>query len=1095
MCNVTLPIDNLAWATKTDTIPSPIGNDLSVGPGQSSYVGPSDIHVPPAFGIVKERFQQDRAPKGLIVHVQDLHTHYEAHSNIARIIEHMVNRHAINVILCEAKDSDKGFAYLRPWTSERARKKVAEENLKNGRLTAWEALDLSSDLDLVLQGIEDRDLYVKDMESFLKAEVIREDALAFVDRVRNIVNNVKMHVYSRAQKAFDEKISNYRAERIGIQDYVTYLMDLSQRHGIDGSSLVNLGILIETLDLEGKIDFGKAENGREAIIETLSKGLSESEIQGLLDMSMKFKSNRISQHEFYKYLVNLARDEGIKLEDHPDFYRYTKYIATYHDLDASKLFGEINSLENMLAGKIFAKDDQKRLFGISKNLIILKGLVDFKLTPDEFDYYAQTRGEFDVDDWLDFLKLNSESFGLTLRVPDDSSIIKDNIPILETFYRTAHERDEAFVKNIDEQFANRGLDRAMVMTGGFHTPGVTRRLKDAGYSYVVISPRIETEMDYDKYHDILKDSYNRLRGTSVLGAWNLVDMPNDVLDQILAGGVANIAGASAGAVSAQAGGRVIACVIDGDGVIVDSVRNAWLTDGAKKLESFFELVKLARDGNANAAQLKQLSALIDEGYQIAYPGVEAGTEAEEDDATTHLVVLQREYYVAQLQSLVAEALAGLYGQKAAEPAVQPEAKDEYDEILDRATATQNGLRSRMADIERALSQTMYSVSSPPGPTGEPPAGTPLPPQGPGPTPVFLNLNNLPYLLSVTAARMLRRHLYPDDIAALEEAFQSSGGRIAEVLGSSEGDRTMLWNAGAAGVVPTVGQPGVPVPDSSLAVPRPPIDTLVDLFLNGGDRGRVYVSRILVLQGLLDDDDEETQEEDLIAALSGPDGSDSEIIRDLNYEIARARSAGELDEVTLSDEMEEVARLVLGDGRVRAVAPEITHQGPLKPGDDETLHIIVPDRIGFVATLITLPDDPARRRVEIDIYGAGVTDIISYETGTAEVAQAEIGRAIEAMAPALESISARAQTPGEEDERTAHTQKARDIAATLTNLVNSDIKSLPLQLRISAILADNDVEVDDIAIEAIADQVSSSSLNDVGTSRVMITLLSSVTVIS
>ncbi|MEE8360254.1 MAG: hypothetical protein V3S04_04940, partial [Candidatus Omnitrophota bacterium] len=99
--NVVMPID-LAWALKTDTMPSPIGEELSVGPGQSSFVGPSDIHIPPAFGMVKERFQQDVDPKGFIVHVQDLHTHYEAHTNIARIIERMVKKHGINVILCEA---------------------------------------------------------------------------------------------------------------------------------------------------------------------------------------------------------------------------------------------------------------------------------------------------------------------------------------------------------------------------------------------------------------------------------------------------------------------------------------------------------------------------------------------------------------------------------------------------------------------------------------------------------------------------------------------------------------------------------------------------------------------------------------------------------------------------------------------------------------------------------------------------------------------------------------------------------------------------------------------------------------------------------
>ena len=149
--NVVMPID-LAWALKTDTMPSPIGEEKSVDPGQVSFLAPSDITIPPLYGMIKETFQQDRDPKGLIIYMQDLHTHYQAHKNIAGIIKHIVDKYNINVVLSEAKATDKGFAYIRPWIEKGARERIAEENLRKGIITGWEALDLTSDLDLVLQG-------------------------------------------------------------------------------------------------------------------------------------------------------------------------------------------------------------------------------------------------------------------------------------------------------------------------------------------------------------------------------------------------------------------------------------------------------------------------------------------------------------------------------------------------------------------------------------------------------------------------------------------------------------------------------------------------------------------------------------------------------------------------------------------------------------------------------------------------------------------------------------------------------------------------------------------------------------------------------
>jgi len=517
--------NDLAWAKKTETMPSPIGKGESVGPGHLSLLGPSDITISPFFGTIKERFQPDGEPKGFIVYIQDLHTHFEAHTNIAYIIEQLARKHGINLIMCEAKETDRGFAYLRPWTKADARKKVAHNNLKKGVITGWEYLDLTTDLDLILQGIEDKELYMKDMDSFLKAEAIRPEGLKFVDLLKSIAGNLKRHMYTQQQRAFDDKMEWYRDEKIGIAEYSQYLIEMAGKYSVDHNKFKNLNILQETIKLERKIDFDRADIEREALIDELDKRLLDDEMKLLLGMSMKFKANRISQNEFYQFLKALCHKHDINMMQHANFGLYTEYIEIYHGLDASRLFAEMNNLENLLSEKLFTQQSQKTLFKISKNLIILRGLVDFKLTPDEFDYYADTKSGFDMRNWLEFLRLNSEYFNLTQRIPDDAAIIEDNLETLENFYKVAHERDEAFVNNIGKQLSDRGVKNAILTTGGFHTPGVTRRLKEKGYSYVVISPRIEEEMDYKRYYNILKEAYGWLKeAAAAIGAWSRTEL-------------------------------------------------------------------------------------------------------------------------------------------------------------------------------------------------------------------------------------------------------------------------------------------------------------------------------------------------------------------------------------------------------------------------------------------------------------------------------------------------------------------------------------------------------------------------------------------
>ncbi|MBL8024608.1 MAG: YdcF family protein [Elusimicrobia bacterium] len=67
------------------------------------------------------------------------------------------------------------------------------------------------------------------------------------------------------------------------------------------------------------------------------------------------------------------------------------------------------------------------------------------------------------------------------------------LPQVRAFYELALERDLALVKNALADMERTGVQRGVLIAGGFHTPGLTRLLRQSGASYAVVQPSFEME--------------------------------------------------------------------------------------------------------------------------------------------------------------------------------------------------------------------------------------------------------------------------------------------------------------------------------------------------------------------------------------------------------------------------------------------------------------------------------------------------------------------------------------------------------------------------------------------------------------------------
>ncbi|MGH9428677.1 MAG: hypothetical protein ACRD2L_20495, partial [Terriglobia bacterium] len=127
-----------------------------------------------------------------------------------------------------------------------------------------------------------------------------------------------------------------------------------------------------------------------------------------------------------------------------------------------------------------------------------------KLSHEDWAYYESHRDEFTDETVLGPVRAYAKKYRLPPQFQKLSlAPVFDDREKLERFYSLALVRDRALFENAVRQVKESKEGVAAVVTGGFHTQGLTRQLRDKGISFVVISPKITKEVDDTLYLEIL----------------------------------------------------------------------------------------------------------------------------------------------------------------------------------------------------------------------------------------------------------------------------------------------------------------------------------------------------------------------------------------------------------------------------------------------------------------------------------------------------------------------------------------------------------------------------------------------------------------
>ncbi len=465
-------------------------DDITAKDSKDILQTPSFLSIPKNFGRIVEYHKGNN--EKLVIHIQDRHIDPVTQNNIASIIEILNVEHNIYLMCLEGASKELDTSFYNSFEDAALKKKIAEVFVQQGLFTGPELYKITNTENYMRAvGAEDSKLYLKHLASYKDNQVNKDSVVRLLKRMDNATDALKNHAYTKKLLAFDKVSRAYANKQVDLPEYLVQLKEYTAKANISLEEYPNLSKFIRLTEKESKIDFKAAEGERESLIRYLSEHLPKEEVRELVRLSLDFRLNKVSDILFHEYLEALMNDNGLSNKDYVNLTAYIDYIRSSKAINHLQVFDEAQDLDNRVQLALCDNVTQEKTVEYARSISMLEDLYNLKLTHRNLDYMEEHPRSFDILKIASFLQRASSNYGLDVTIPVASlAAKKQSLEASREFYKLALKRDMALTDNTLRHMTRYKKDKAILVTGGFHTQGITNILKEKDISYVVICPVI-----------------------------------------------------------------------------------------------------------------------------------------------------------------------------------------------------------------------------------------------------------------------------------------------------------------------------------------------------------------------------------------------------------------------------------------------------------------------------------------------------------------------------------------------------------------------------------------------------------------------------
>ena len=528
-----------------------VGTGVSMPGHEVSPLTAASLGIPAELGSVTDSVIGDPAAPAFI-HIQSAHGNYQAEKNIEKLLGYIEKNSSVKLMLLEGAASELQPELFRIFPQHPDfNRKVTDKLMQEGFLTGPEnylinqnsatrnaqratsgknALSVERS-PLSAYGIEDLASYKKDREAFIKVVKREKTAEKFLGSLRSTIDKRFSSKLNKDLLNLVRQEETFGSGTLSFEGWLKALQGGSQKHlQLDLSDAFyqdQYPFLIRYYRLQAissKIDQAKAEVEKTAFLKELEKRGIAKDVMGLFNdkdsatrnaqrtTEMKDGSttnpNALSvdrrtltatngysplRNAFDQAFSTLPKDFSMKAW--PNWTLYAQHLILMQEMEGKGLQEETVRLKDQIENALAKTAEEKEYLAQARQLYLLRRLFVLELTRSEYEELLLAQRST-----VNAQRNNSNEVVARCALRVEPAIL----PLFEaamSFYSTAVVREEHLFQNALKRMDLQKQQRAVIVTGGFHTEGLKKLAQEKNASYIQISPRISevTKRDHRVY--------------------------------------------------------------------------------------------------------------------------------------------------------------------------------------------------------------------------------------------------------------------------------------------------------------------------------------------------------------------------------------------------------------------------------------------------------------------------------------------------------------------------------------------------------------------------------------------------------------------
>ncbi len=474
----------------------------------SSSLASEILQIPRQLG----RVESFHAGKGkTLIHIQTAHGHYEAQKKIAAILQDLENQYGTTTVFIEGSWGKLYPEILRFFPENPKLTHELNDALTHKAIVKGEELYLIDSKKGEGYGIENEQAYLENAAAFASVVKAREGSRKFLTAAMDGIEKISAGYLNNDLRGFLRREESFQNGVTPLDSWIEELhKQVTKQYGQDLADAafqlewpmlvryftikkLESSMNVETLDSE-RVSFLK-EFDKVSSLRSPVSGLKDS-IESLLsakDASLGLQAEMV-QSIFIQMMRALPQD--FDYSRYPNVKAMIGILLLQSELDAHLMTAEIEKLTNLLAGKMATQATEKQFLSVYQRKILLTKLLNLELAPDDYEKIlgSPASGLRPSHLFLEIQKLNTENRvrGIEFKHTAELDAIYEKAL---AFYAGAKKRDQYLIENVEKQMDQLGVDKAVVITGGFHAEPFRKYFEAKNYTYALLMPTLSSVDD------------------------------------------------------------------------------------------------------------------------------------------------------------------------------------------------------------------------------------------------------------------------------------------------------------------------------------------------------------------------------------------------------------------------------------------------------------------------------------------------------------------------------------------------------------------------------------------------------------------------